>query len=49
VFEGVNPYDYLMEQRGDCCTLTFGKIEEIISASLPPRLRDSENPLPYVR
>ena len=31
--------DYLMEQRGDCCTLTFGKIEEIISASLPPSAR----------
>ena len=31
--------DYLMEQPGDCCTLTFGRIEEIIGASLPSSAR----------
>ncbi len=31
--------EYLIEQPGDCCTLTFGRIEEIIGASLPPSAR----------
>ena len=32
--------DYLTEQKGDCCTLPFIKIEEIIGSSLP--LRDTD-------
>ena len=31
--------EYLTEQPGDRCTLTFGRIEEIIGASLPPSAR----------
>lgn len=31
--------EYLTEQPGDRCTLTFSRIEEIIGASLPPSAR----------
>ena len=32
--------EYLTEQQGDCCTLPFIKIEEIIGASLPRSARN---------
>ena len=32
--------DYLTEQKGDCCTLPFIKIEEIIGSSLPLSARN---------
>ncbi len=32
--------EYLTEQAGDGCTLTFARIEELIGASLPPSARN---------
>ena len=32
--------EYLTEQQGDCCTLPFVKIEEIIGGSLPRSARN---------
>ena len=32
--------EYLTEQQGDCCTLPFIKIEEIVGGSLPRSARN---------
>lgn len=34
---------YLVEQKGESCTLTFNKIEEIIGDTLPPSARNPRN------